>query len=116
MSRLYILDEEGLPIPEEDTGKWGRWMQDNDRRVARDTVGDMEVSTVFLGSDHRFGPGLPILWETMIFGGPFDGSKGEYQQRYTSLERAKLGHAVALKVAQAAAAGGLAGALDELDT
>ena len=39
------------------------------RFVDHTTVGESEVSTVFLGLDHQFGKGPPILWETMVFGG-----------------------------------------------
>ena len=30
-------------------------------------MGPVEVSTIFLGMDHSFGSGDPVLWETMIF-------------------------------------------------
>ena len=42
-------------------------------RVARETVNGADVSTVFLGIDHRFSPECPpVLFETMVFGGPLD--------------------------------------------
>jgi len=48
------------------------------------------VSTVFLGLDHRFtADGPPVLWESMIFGGPHSGE----QRRYTSKADALAGHA-----------------------
>ena len=62
---------------------------DNHRRVALDTVGDAKVSTVFLGLDHGYATTEPVLWETMIFGGPHD----QDAARYTSREDAKAGHA-----------------------
>ena len=37
------------------------------RIVAKDRVGPVEVSTIFLGMDDSFGSGDPVLWETMIF-------------------------------------------------
>lgn len=55
----------------------------------------VRVSTVFLGLDHSFGAGPPVLWETMIFGGDHD----EYQERYTSYEDAVEGHARACAIA-----------------
>lgn len=58
------------------------------RVVATDEFGDIVVSTVFLGLDHNFGDGPPILFETMIFGGNFS----EYQQRYSTWEEAEAGH------------------------
>lgn len=43
-------------------------------RVALTTFPDAEVSTVWLGLDHRFfGEGPPLIFETMVFGSPLDG-------------------------------------------
>ena len=84
----YIIDDDGNIVPEPDIMKWGLWMHNADRHVAKDTVGDVKVSTVFIGMDHSFGHGLKILYETMILGGPHDC----YQERYTSHEAAQAGH------------------------
>lgn len=46
------------------------------------------VSTVFLGIEHGFHNGKPVLFETMVFGGKHNG----YQDRYTSLTEAFEGH------------------------
>jgi hypothetical protein len=71
--RLYILDENKDPILENDLTKWERWMvAEGYRRVACDKVNDVEISTVFLGLDHNYGSGPPVLWETMVFGGELD--------------------------------------------
>lgn len=60
---------------------------------------DVNVSTVFLRLDHNFfGEGPPILFETMIFGGPLDG----YQLRYATWEEAEEGHEKAIECAIAA--------------
>lgn len=53
----------------------------------------VEVSTVWLGMDHGFGC-EPLIFETMIFGGPHD----VYQERYATLEEAKAGHKRACKL------------------
>lgn len=69
----------------EDPSEWNK----GPCRIAKDTVGDAVVSTVFLSHDHNFtGIGPPILWETMIFGGPHD----EYQERYHTETTARLRH------------------------
>lgn len=48
------------------------------------------VSTIFLGLDHSFSDdGPPVLFESMIFGGPLSGE----QRRYTSRADALAGHA-----------------------
>lgn len=91
----YILDDDGNPKVEPDLLKWAQWYETHDRHVAHDTIGDAEVSTVFLGIDHNFiESDPPVLWETMIFGGgeEFD----LYQHRYCTREAALAGHAEAV--------------------
>jgi hypothetical protein len=92
MSEKYILDANGNPVPEENLLRWGKWFETADRTVANDTIGAVRVSTVFLGLDHAFGGGPPMLFETMIFGGVHD----EFQQRYSTREQAIAGHAQAI--------------------
>lgn len=87
MSDKYILDGH-TPILELDTIKWAMFFGGNDRIVAKTQVGDAEVSTVFLGIDHSYGGGAPLLFETMIFGGERDG----YQKRYSTWGEAEIGH------------------------
>lgn len=91
MTDKYILDGK-TPVPA-DLMTWARWMEDNltTRHVANEKVGgDTRVSTVFLGLDHSFGDdGPPVLFETMVFGGPLD----EEQARYHTWEEAEAGHA-----------------------
>lgn len=65
------------------------------KRVAFDEFpGGVEVSTVWLGLNHAFRPGPPLIFETMIFGGPHN----EYQVRYTTEEEARQGHEVACQL------------------
>ena len=56
-------------------------------RVAYTAIGDVDVSTVFLGDD---------LWETMVFGQETfcedSGYEDEYQRRYSSELEALKGH------------------------
>lgn len=51
---------------------------------------------MFLGIDHAFMGGPPILWETMIFGGVFDG----WQRRYASKLDALEGHASTMRLVE----------------
>ena len=94
----YILNDSGEPVPAHDITTWGKWHKTAKRHVAEDHLpGGVRVSTVFLGIDHRFGmEGPPVLWETMIFGGPHGG----YQERYTSKADAIAGHLEALRLAR----------------
>jgi len=95
MSLFYILDDDHRPVPVDDivtAASW--WGKDGNSRVALDTVGDLEISTVFLMINHRFWPkGPPILFETMVFR---DGEEVECQ-RYASWDDALTGHAVIVR-------------------
>lgn len=96
MSKWYILDNNNNPIATP-TLEAAKWLEEgtNRRTVKRDEIGDILVSTVFLGLDHSWTPGgKPVLWETMIFGGEHD----QYQERYTSHEDALEGHKKALEL------------------
>lgn len=79
--KWYILDGR-TPVEEPDVAKWNEWFTTANRTVRKDKatvtlggdpIGLVEVSTVFLGLDHAYGFGPPILFESMIFGGPLDG-------------------------------------------
>jgi|GraSoiStandDraft_50_1057286.scaffolds.fasta_scaffold1036429_1 hypothetical protein len=95
----YILDDHGNPVPERDLSRWGAWFESAPNRVLeRDHLpGDVLVSTVFLGIDHNFSDrGSPLLWETMILGGPHNG----YCQRYASRKAALAGHQTGVEIAR----------------
>lgn len=93
----FILDEEHHLI-EVDLMTWARWFEDINNRIVDHTTisARCEVSTVFLGLDHRFGDeGPPILFETMVFGGPANIDQSMW--RYSSWDDAEAGHAAAVK-------------------
>jgi hypothetical protein len=70
-------------------------------RVGRSEINDKcTVSTVFVGLDHNWEGGDPILFETMIFGGPLD----QYQERYSTWDQAERGHQEAVTQARKACA------------
>ena len=89
---LYILDGKN-PVPCFDITKWGSQSKE-DKTVGRDQFGDVRVSTVFLGMDHSFSGGTPVLFETMIFGGEHD----QYQERYCTWDEAEKGHQIACEL------------------
>jgi len=98
MNRWKYILKNGVPVPCDDTIEWGTWLEKADRRVALDDTPSGRVSTVFLGIDHNFSfGGPPLLFETMVFGGPFDGE----QNRYSTREEALKGHAKILKKVKA---------------
>lgn len=75
--------------------EWAQWFETADRHIFLHKVGEMTISTVFLGIDHSW-RGKPILFETMIFGGPIN---HEYQTRCASLDNTHTMHYTALDVA-----------------
>lgn len=88
MSDHYILEgHEAKPC---DLMTWARWLEKNhkNKHVADEKVGDVRVSTVFLGLDHNWGDGPPLIFETMIFGGEHD----QVEWRYTTWDQAEAGH------------------------
>ena len=90
--RYYILRADGTPVPCDSLIAWALWLESSgqERRVAHDQVADgIEVSTVFLGLDHNLlDSGPPILYETMVFGGPHD----QLMKRYHTRAEAAAGH------------------------
>ncbi len=77
--------------------EWASWFETADRHVAQSEVNGKRVSTVFLGIDHSFGAGPPLLFETMIFGKDGD---DEYQDRCSTWEEAEVMHAKACEEAR----------------
>lgn len=71
MSEHFVLNGHvAVPV---DFNTFAKLHNTVDRRVGLTKVGDMEVSTVFLGRNHEFDPSKPpLLFETMIFGDPYD--------------------------------------------
>lgn len=97
----YVLDEQGNPLAIEDLMIWAEWLEHANRRVARDKVGNCEISTVFLGLDHNWTDGPPLLWETMLFSTNEQELPDELrytQWRYSSREAAEGGHVLAVEM------------------
>lgn len=98
----YVL-RDGTPVEEPNVIKWGQWFENagETRVVRQSTVGGpsgIMVSTVFLGIDHNFSfQGPPLLFETLVFGGPLDGD----MRRYTTREAAESGHKEMLSLVRA---------------
>ncbi len=99
MSEYFILDGKEV-VPVDDVLVCGRWFEDFDRRIARDEIGEVQVSTVFLGLDHQFGDGPPLIFETLVLDGKLDGEI----DRYSTWDEAAAGHVamcVKVKLAEA---------------
>lgn len=95
MTDKFILNGK-TPVPA-DLMTWAKWFESADRHVAQDQIGDVRISTVFLGIDHSFGGDTPLLFETMIFGGEHD----QYQNRSSTWDEAEQQHAEALAMVRA---------------
>jgi hypothetical protein len=96
---LYVLDADNRPVPCGDLQAWSEWFENISNRLVgyTEVTTDCYVSTVFLGMNHRFmSNGPPILFETMIFGGPLDSETW----RYVSWDDAEAGHAAAVRKAR----------------
>jgi hypothetical protein len=107
MSRFY--DKSGEPIS---MMRWARLLEDRDyATVAYDEVNlTVKVSTVWLGLDHNWFGGIPIIFETMVFtfrdepyvmpSGHELWWEGVEQYRYSTIEEALAGHAKILAMVQ----------------
>lgn len=85
--KLYTLKDR--QVVEATMEEWGRDLASPDRFVAQWTFDDIFVSTVFLGIDHRWiGEGPPLVFETMVFGGPLD----EHQEHCSTWREAEAQH------------------------
>ena len=87
MTKRYILKGK-IPVPCEDLMEWAKRLEGADRKVKLTKTRDIQISTVFLGLDHQFGDGPPLLFETMVFGGQLDGE----MNRYSTWDDAVKGH------------------------
>lgn len=91
MSDYY--DRNGHPISLDEFVRL--WAEDSSRCVARTERDGITVSTVWLGLDHQWGSGPPLIFETMIFGGEHDSD----QYRYSTESQALAGHEKACRIA-----------------
>ena len=102
---MYYILKDGQPVPAT-LHEWAMWLEaDADftqRRVDVTQVGEVEISTVFLGADHNFSlQGEPLLFETLVFRGKLDGE----MERYSTVEEARDGHKQMVERVNAAEAG-----------
>lgn len=92
---LYVLIDK-KPVKCKNFLEWGQAQSSKTNSLARIEDDKVLVSTVFLGLDHNWsGDGPPLLFETMIFGGPHD----QQCWRYSTWGHAMKGHAHACQVA-----------------
>ncbi len=91
----YIeIDGEVLLV--DDLTEWMDIFHASDHNVMKTNLPGIKISTVFLGIDHQYGRGPPILYETMVFGGQHD----EYTERYPTRKEATSGHERIVKMVE----------------
>jgi hypothetical protein len=88
MMDKYVLLPDGSVKPASLMDWAAMYQSPASRRVGDDTINGVRVSTVFLGLDHSYGDGPPLLFETKAFGGDLD----EACERCSTLEEAKAQH------------------------
>ena len=91
----YILVN-SEPKTVEDVIIWARWFETHERRLRATSFGEVCVSTIFLGLDHQFGQGKPLLFETMVFANGNERLKEMDQEmfHYHTAEEAVKGHEI----------------------
>ena len=88
MTDDYYYDPDGNPIS---MFEWGELFHSGAARHLAATAIDSDdggcaVSTIWLGVDHSFGlSGPPLIYETMIFGGPLNGEQWRTPNRHAAL-------------------------------
>jgi hypothetical protein len=90
----YALDGKSI-VPTDETGYLTWLMAGKEARMIAETfIGDVRISTVFLGMDHAWLGGPPVLFESMIFahGDPRYGFVDGNHARYCTWDEAIAGH------------------------
>jgi hypothetical protein len=88
--RPLYYDRAGNPIA---LMEWAALFDDHDIKVVAYTeIGPYRVSTVWLGLDHSWGHGPPLIFETMVFGPESAGGYDMDCRRYSTEEQARAGH------------------------
>ena len=91
MDDLY--DKEGNQITQAEFTKL-RYGTPEYKLIARTTLSDNTwISTVWLGMNHQYGDGPPLIFETMVFTSEENLDEQDIE-RYATLEEAKKGHEV----------------------
>ncbi len=89
--RFYILNDDKTVSGTNDVDSWSKHLEGKGRFIKQETINkSIWISTVFLGIDHSWGNGPPILFETMVFKDPCMDSVT--QERYYTYEEAIEGH------------------------
>lgn len=98
-NRYFILVDK-KPVPVDGVLDWAKMFEDGHRSVRSSWYKEgIIISTVFLGLNHNFHIGPPVLFETMIFGS--NAALDGYQTRCCTWDDAVLMHEEARLIVQA---------------
>ena len=105
MTYHWFLDRQGNPISEAEWARLRRGTNGERNRenivVKQEHVGTYFVSTVWLGINHQYGEGQPLIFETMVFDDRKEfGHEDVYMERYATEAEAVAGHAIAVEWAR----------------
>lgn len=90
----YYILEDREPVKIEDPIEWGKWFQrEENKYVTKDTIGNSQIITFFLGIDKSLTGNPPILFQTMVIDGRLDGET-DY---HATWQEAEAGHKRMLK-------------------
>lgn len=94
--RYYLLNEKKEAI-HCTLWEWAAFLESGKNVVIQTRIGEIGISTVFLGLNHNYNSnGPPLLFETMIFGGEHD----QYCDRCSTWDEALVMHENAKKLVE----------------
>lgn len=90
---IDAYDKEGKQLT---SLEWAELSKDLDyKRIGHDEINGYRISTIWLGLNHEYFGGAPLIFETMVF------ASGNYEdlacERYATEAEAKAGHAEMLR-------------------
>lgn len=85
---IDYYDKQGNPLTREEYFELLERQGRDYKRVGSTKIGSIWISTVWLGLDHGYDGGAPLIFETM----QFDGDASGDCERYSTLEEAQAGH------------------------
>jgi hypothetical protein len=95
MNRLRYYRRDGTPITSKEPHL--QWAREKENPIVKQETlpNGYWVSTVWLGLDHQFGDGPPLIFETMVTNPA--GEWEDFQERYSTEEEALEGHKEAVR-------------------
>ena len=87
MDNHYILNKHE-PVLVKNPLVWDAWFRTANRQIDKDKMGDIEITTIFLGVDDSAESSPPLLFKTEVFGGELNGKTN----LWSTWNQAEAGH------------------------